>query len=102
MVAEVFGDTNQVARYANCLPSCFNFDFVEKLKYALKNRQGHYVAKDVLELQGRLHAVNPNFIDATKLMNHDQNRMMYELDNNREYARMAGVMQLTLPGRPVI
>lgn len=102
MVAEVFGDTNQVARYANCLPSCFNFDFVEKLKYALKNRQGHYVAKDVLELQGKLHAVNPNFIDATKLMNHDQNRMMYELENNREYARMAGVMQLTLPGRPVI
>lgn len=102
MVAEVFGDTSQVSRYANCLPSCFNFDFVKKLQYALKNRQGRYVAKDVIELQGRLHAVNPNFIDATKLMNHDENRMMYELDNNREYARMAGVMQLTLPGRPVI
>ncbi|MBQ3083315.1 MAG: alpha-amylase [Alistipes sp.] len=102
MVAEVFDGTDMVASYANCLPSCFNFDFSGKLIYALKNRQGHYVAKDVIELQNKLHAANPKFIDATKLKNHDENRIMNELEGNRDYARMAGVMQLTLPGRPVI
>ncbi|MEQ1587938.1 MAG: alpha-amylase family glycosyl hydrolase, partial [Cyclobacteriaceae bacterium] len=42
------------------------------------------------------------YIDATFLKNHDQNRILSELDNNPDKARVAAGILLTLPGTPYI
>jgi alpha-amylase len=41
-------------------------------------------------------------VDAPFLSNHDQNRVMSQLDGNAQHMRMAAAMLLTLPGHPFI
>jgi len=43
-----------------------------------------------------------NFVDAVFLTNHDQNRVMSQLDSNMDHAKMTASILLTLPGNPFI
>lgn len=109
MVAEIYGGTDQVAQFAQCLPSAFNFDFLGEeasgwngiLLSNLKSQSGRNIAQQVLTNQKKLHNRNANFVDALKLSNHDQDRSASQL-GNVNLSRMAGAIMLTLSGRPVI
>lgn len=109
MVAEIYGGTDQVAQFAQCLPSAFNFDFLGEeasgwngiLLSNLKSQSGRNIAQQVLTNQQKLHNRNANFVDALKLSNHDQDRSASQL-GNVNLSRMAGAIMLTLSGRPVI
>ena len=43
-----------------------------------------------------------DFVNCTFLTNHDQNRVINQLDNNPNHAKTAAAMLLTLPGNPFI
>lgn len=109
MVAEIYGGTDQVAQFAQCLPSAFNFDFLGEeasgwngiLLSNLKSQSGRNIAQQVLTNQNKLHNRNANFVDALKLSNHDQDRSASQL-GNVNLSRMAGAIMLTLSGRPVV
>ena len=109
MVAEIYGGTDQVAQFAQCLPSAFNFDFLGEeasgwngiLLSNLKSQSGRNIAQQVLTNQKKLHNRNANFVDALKLSNHDQDRSASQL-GNVNMSRMAGAIMLTLSGRPVV
>lgn len=109
MVAEIYGGTDQVAQFAQCLPSAFNFDFLGEeasgwngiLLANLKAQSGRNIAQQVLSNQQKLHNRNANFVDALKLSNHDQDRSASQL-GNVNLSRMAGAIMLTLSGRPVV
>ena len=109
MVAEIYGGTDQVAQFAQCLPSAFNFDFLGEeasgwngiLLSNLKSQSGRNIAQQVLTNQQKLHNRNANFVDALKLSNHDQDRSASQL-GNVNLSRMAGAIMLTLSGRPVV
>lgn len=109
MVAEIYGGTDQVAQFAQCLPSAFNFDFLGEeasgwngiLLSNLKSQSGRNIAQQVLTNQKKLHNRNANFVDALKLSNHDQDRSASQL-GNVNLSRMAGAIMLTLSGRPVV
>lgn len=109
MVAEIYGGTDQVAQFAQCLPSAFNFDFLGEeasgwngiLLSNLKSQSGRNIAQQVLANQQKLHNRNANFVDALKLSNHDQDRSASQL-GNVNLSRMAGAIMLTLSGRPVV
>lgn len=109
MVAEIYGGTDQVAQFAQCLPSAFNFDFLGEeasgwngiLLSNLKSQSGRNIAQQVLNNQKKLHNRNANFVDALKLSNHDQDRSASQL-GNVNLSRMAGAIMLTLSGRPVV
>lgn len=109
MVAEIYGGTDQVAQFAQCLPSAFNFDFLGEeasgwngiLLSNLKSQSGRNIAQQVLTNQQKLHNRNANFVDALKLSNHDQDRSASQL-GNVNLSRMAGAIMLTMSGRPVV
>lgn len=102
LVAELFSGMGENKVYANVIPSFFNFDFWWQSREPLKQGQGKGIAQNLLNLQNQALAVNPKFIDAVKLTNHDEPRAMYDLGDNRHLARVVGSMLLTQSGRPVI
>ncbi|RYF92124.1 MAG: alpha-amylase, partial [Chitinophagaceae bacterium] len=48
------------------------------------------------------HSINPDYVDATFLTNHDQNRVMSSVNNDINKAKMAAAILLTLPGSPYL
>ncbi len=46
--------------------------------------------------------VTPNYIDATFLKNHDQSRILSELENDEDKMRVAASILFTLPGTPYV
>ncbi len=103
LVGEVWSKAEDVAPYLKGLPALFNFD----MGYAITGvvRAG----KDTIDLIGKYKEIsdffnkNSNeFIDAVFLKNHDQNRILNELDSNPVKARVAASILLTMPGTPYI
>lgn len=106
MVGEVFSGVDQVVNYTTAL-SCFNFDFwgwggESNLSNAVKNGRGRNIAANLVALQQRLTAKNPDYIDALILSNHDMNRASEAFGGNVDRCRMAGVILATLTGRPYV
>jgi alpha-amylase len=103
LVGEVWSDARTVAPYLKGLPALFNFD----LGYAITNVvraeqdtigliEGY---KNIIDFYN---ASAESYIDATFLKNHDQNRILSELDDDEEKLRMAVSILMTLPGTPYI
>ncbi len=103
LVGEVWSKAEDVAPYLKGLPALFNFD----MGYAITKvvRAG----VDTIDLIGTYKKINDyyikstnEFIDATFLKNHDQNRILSELDGNQNKARVAAGILFTLPGTPYV
>ncbi len=103
LVGEVWSKAEDVAPYLKGLPALFDFD----MGYAITSvvRAG----KDTINLIDKYKEINDfynkstiEFIDATFLKNHDQNRILSELGGNPNKARLAAAILFTLPGTPYI
>lgn len=83
--------------------SGFNFGLAETLLNSARTEKDSGAAF-TLERTYKLYSQisGGSFTDATFLTNHDQNRVMSQLGNNPDHARMAAAMLLTLPGNPFI
>lgn len=83
--------------------SSFNFGLAEILVNSVKTEKDSGTAF-TLERTYKLYSkISDNhFTDATFLTNHDHNRVMSQLDNNPNHAKMAATLLLTLPGNPFI
>ncbi len=103
LVGEVWSDAETVAPYLKGLSALFNFD----IGYAI-----HHVVsagKDTLNLVATYKEINDiyqnvtdDFVDATFLKNHDQNRILSEMGGDQAKARVAASILLTLPGSPYL
>lgn len=102
LVGEVWADAKTVAPYTKGLPALFNFEMSWAILRALKEGRGDSLAIKHAQIQDFYKEVNPDFVDATILSNHDQNRIMSDVNNDTEKARMAAALLLTLPGSPYI
>jgi len=103
LVGEVWAPTEEVAPYLKGLDAAFNFDLARSIVQVIQ--LGKDTAQFVRSHQQRLNAyrnVNPHFSDATILSNHDQNRIISQLNSSVEKAKLAASMLLTLPGTPYI
>jgi len=103
LVGEVWSKAEDVAPYLKGLPALFNFD----MGYAITSvvRAG----KDTIGLISKYKQINDyytkstnEFIDATFLKNHDQNRILSELGTDLNKARVAAGILFTLPGTPYV
>lgn len=103
LVGEVWSKAEDVAPYLKGLPALFNFD----MGYAITSvvRAG----RDTINLIGKYKEINDyynkstsEFIDATFLKNHDQNRILSELNGDQNKARVAAGILFTLPGTPYV
>lgn len=102
MVGEVLSGAAEVAPYYKGLPALFEFDFWYRLKWAINNGTGCYFAKDIMGYQQLYAAQRSNYIEATKLSNHDEDRTASKLGRSVDKEKLAAAVLLTGPGEPYI
>jgi alpha-amylase len=105
LVGEIWDNSPVViAPYLDdALDSGFNFSLAEQLLSAAKSGTSSSAAS----MLGRIHALYKKssggaFIDAPFLANHDQPRVMSQLEGDVDKAKMAASLLLTMPGRPFL
>ena len=102
MVGEVLSEAKDVAPYYKGLPALFEFDFWYRLEWAINNGTGCYFAKDILGYQQLYAANRSNYIEATKLSNHDEDRTASKLGKSAVKEKLAAAVLLTAAGEPYI
>ncbi|MGN0309077.1 MAG: alpha-amylase family glycosyl hydrolase [Bacteroides sp.] len=102
MVGEVLSGATEVAPYYKGLPALFEFDFWYRLEWAINNGTGCYFAKDILGYQQLYAANRSDYIEATKLSNHDEDRTASKLGKNTAKEKLAAAVLLTAAGDPYI
>lgn len=102
MVGEMYSEHDQVAPYYAGLPALFEFSFWNRLSWALNNSTGCYFAKDITSYLPEYEAVRSDYIEATKLSNHDEDRTRSTLDGSLDRAMAAAAVLLTSGGSPYI
>ncbi len=102
MVGEVFSDWDKVAPYYKGLPALFDFSFWWRMSAAINQGQGLGFADGTISIHEAYRSHRSNFIAATKLSNHDENRARSELGGSLSKAKLAGAMLLSSQGSPYI
>lgn len=102
VIGEVLSGSDEVAPYYKGLPALFEFDFWYRLEWAINNNQGCYFAKDILSYQQKYANYRSDYIEATKLSNHDEDRAASKLGKSDAKCRLAAAVLLTGPGAPYI
>ncbi|WP_290527041.1 alpha-amylase family glycosyl hydrolase [Alistipes sp.] len=102
MVGEMLDEAANAAPYYRGLPALFEFTFWYKLKWALQNGIGCYFVKDILDAQSLYAQYRGDYIEATKLSNHDEDRTGSDLGRSVEKMKVAAAVLLTAQGSPYI
>lgn len=102
MVGEMLDEAQNVAPYYKGLPALFEFSFWYRLKWALQNGTGCYFMNDILGYQDLYRQYRADYIEATKLSNHDEDRAGSDLGQDVRKMKMAAAVLLTAQGEPYI
>lgn len=102
MVGEVFSEHNEVAPYYAGLPAAFEFSFWWRLSAAINSGTGNTFVRDILSYGQEYASYRQDYIEATKLSNHDENRAGSDLSGSVARMRLAGAVLLTAGGEPYI
>jgi alpha-amylase len=104
VVGEVTRDSpEQIAPYFKPLSAAFDFPLATQLiKSAGSERAGDLAALLDRAQIAYQKVTGKSGVDAPFLSNHDQARVMSQLDGSAPHMRMAAAMLLTLPGHPFI
>lgn len=87
----------------NAFDSGFNFGLADQIIRTVKSEQnGGFLVQLVRNYELFAEKSHGEFVDAIFLANHDQNRVMSQLSGNKDHARMAAAILLTLPGNPFL
>ncbi|SOD78160.1 alpha-amylase family glycosyl hydrolase [Spirosoma fluviale] len=102
-VGEVWTRPEHIAPYFRGLKANFNFDLQLMIAEIVRREND---TEDLIEYLTYVHStfatVNPDFIDALLLSNHDQNRIGSLLKGNLDHLKVAANLLLTLPGLPYL
>lgn len=102
MVGEMLDEAGNVAPYYQGLPALFEFSFWYRLKWALQNGTGCYFMNDILGYQSLYRQYRTDYIEATKLSNHDEDRAGSDLGQDIDKMKMAAAVLLTAQGEPYV
>ena len=102
MVGEVLSEYDKVAPYYKGLPALFEFSFWYRLEWGINNSTGCYFAKDILSYQQKYANYRSDYIEATKLSNHDEDRTSSKLGKSADKCKLAAAVLLTSAGHPYI
>jgi glycosidase len=102
LIGEVWAPAEVVGPYLKGIPALFNFDMGVAIIKALNNEKGDSLGIVHNKIRNFYKTINPDYIDATFLTNHDQNRIMSSLNNDMEKSKMAASILMTLPGSPYL
>jgi alpha-amylase len=102
MVGEVWGDAELVGPYLKGLPSMFDFDFHHGINRILKNEKDDGLIANLIATRKIYQQIQPGYLDAIFVNNHDQNRLIDNIDGNMAKNELSVAILLTLPGMPYI
>ncbi len=102
LVGEVWAPAEIVGPYMKGLPALFNFDMGAAITKAVNDEKEGKLTADHKKIRDFYQTINPEYVDATFITNHDQNRIMSMVNNNPDKAKMAAALLLTLPGSPYL
>lgn len=102
MVGEVLSEHNEVAPYYAGLPALFDFSYWYRLEWAINNGTGRYFAKDIMSYRDEYAGYRNDYIEATKLSNHDEDRTASKLGQSDAKCKLAAAVLLTSAGSPYI
>lgn len=102
MVGEVFSAYDKAAPYYRGLPALFDFSYWWTLKESINNGKGNAFMETILSYRELYVSYSANFIQATKLSNHDEVRACTDFSGSTAKAKLAGAVLLTSGGSPYI
>ncbi|MBK7133750.1 MAG: alpha-glucosidase C-terminal domain-containing protein [Bacteroidales bacterium] len=102
IVGEVWAPAELVGPYLKGIPALFNFDMGGEIIKAVNEGNGSTLVSKHKEIEDFYKKINPEYIDATFLTNHDQDRVMSSVNGNADKEKMAVALLLTLPGSPYL
>ncbi|MGB5930068.1 MAG: alpha-amylase family glycosyl hydrolase, partial [Cyclobacteriaceae bacterium] len=102
LVGEVWAETETTAPFLRGLDAVFNFDMGFNIVSTIRNETDSGLVDKHKSIRAAYASANPGYVDALFLTNHDQNRIMSELENDEAKAKLAASLLLTLPGSPYI
>ncbi len=98
-VGEVWAGSEEIASYVGKeLDSCFEFELSNAIIKGVKEGNAEVIGKQI----NRTLAAFPELSQSTFLANHDQTRSLTQFGGNIEMARVAAMIQFTLPGVPFV
>lgn len=102
MIGEHFSEAGEVAPYYKGLPAFFEFSFWWRLKDAINGGNAGNFVSDLQSYQKQYAQYRSNYIEATKLSNHDEVRAGNDLGRNTSKMKLAGAVLLSCSGEPYI
>jgi glycosidase len=104
VVGEVTRDSaDELAPYFKPLSAVFDFPLAVQLIDSAKHERAGQLGALLAHTDAAYRKVaGKSGVDAPFLSNHDQDRVMSQLDGNAQHMRMAAAMLLTLPGHPFV
>lgn len=102
MVGEQFSDAAEVAPYYKGIPALFEFSFWWRLKDCINSGNGSSFVGTIQSYQKLYSGYRSDYIEATKLSNHDEDRAGSDLGKNVAKMKLAGAVLLTAGGQPYI
>ena len=102
MVGEQFSEADKVAPYYKGIPALFEFSFWWRLKDCINTGNGSSFVGTIQGYQKLYAGYRPDYIEATKLSNHDEDRVGSDLGKNTAKMKLAGAVLLTAGGQPYI
>ena len=104
IVGEVTRDSaDELAPYFKPLSAVFDFPLASKVIDSVRGERNLDLGRLLAHTDAELAAsAGKHGVDAPFLSNHDQERVMSQLDGNAQHMRMAAAILLTLPGHPFI
>jgi len=102
LVGEVWGNAELVGPYLKGLPSMFNFDFHHGINRILKDEKNDGFVKNLVATRQTYQQIQDGYLDATFVNNHDQNRLIDNIEGNMTKNELSVAILLTLPGVPYV
>ena len=107
MVSEVFDPIGIFSKYYESrTPSIFNFDAGQQTGMIFKAAKGYITADEyiskIMRYDEMFSALNPNYIDAVFLTNHDMGRVAEACVNNEKSMKMAAGLMMMMNGSPFV
>lgn len=101
-IGEVWNKKEFVATYKASLSGAFNFELSWEILKMLQEQKDSQLIENLLATKALYAQHAKYYSDPIFLSNHDGNRIISDLGNNREKAKLAAAIYLSLPGTPFL
>lgn len=99
ILSEVWVESSSyIADFYEGMDTTFNFQTATDIMDAVSSTRDNDMVENLVEAREAYGEVREDFVDSMFLTNHDQNRVMSELSEDEDKARLAANILFTLPG----